>query len=100
MRTPAPSACPLICPSPHPTQDPHVPAEARRVVYDALLAAGTEFQWIEVNGQHAFMRDENSYGRYDGELALTTYEMAVKLFNRRLGGGVSAPSAAGVIKSE
>lgn len=75
-------------------QDPHVPAEARRVVYDALLAAGTNFQWIEVNGQHAFMRDENSYGRYDGELALTTYDMAVKLFNRRLGGVVSAPSVA------
>ena len=48
-------------------QDPHVPLEGRRIIYDALTAAGTNFQWHEVNGEHAFMRDEGH--RYDPALA-------------------------------
>lgn len=68
-------------------QDPHVPAEGRDKVRAALAGAGVNHQWLEVNGQHAFMRDENSFGRYDGELALTTYGLAIKLLNNRLGGG-------------
>ena len=76
-------------------QDPHVPAEGRDKVRSALVAAGTNFQWLEVNGQHAFMRDENSYGRYDAELALSTYGLAIKLFNNRLGGGAPREAASG-----
>ena len=65
-------------------QDPHVPLEGRAKIHAALSAAGTNFQWLELNGQHAFMRDENSYGRYDGELALITYDLAIKMFHRTL----------------
>ena len=76
-------------------QDPHVPLEGRAKVHAALAAAGTNFAWLELNGAHAFMRDENSYGRYDAELALITYELALKLFNRTLGGRLPAlPTAA------
>lgn len=50
------------------TQDPHVPAEGRKVVWNTLTNAGVDFTWHEFNGQHAFMRDEGP--RYDPELSL------------------------------
>ena len=50
-------------------QDPHIPAEGRRLIYDSLTAAGTSFTWHEFNGEHAFMRDEGH--RYDPALAQT-----------------------------
>jgi len=63
-------------------QDPHVPVEGRRKIFDALEAAGTRFQWHEFNAQHAFLRDEGP--RWDpatGQLAL---DAALELFHRRL----------------
>ena len=55
-------------------QDPHIPAEGRRLIYDALTAAGTNFTWHEFNGEHAFMRDEGH--RYDPALAQAIYGLA------------------------
>jgi len=66
-------------------QDPHVPAEGRAKVHAALAAAGTHFTWHEFNGAHAFMRDEGY--RYDPELALTCYQLALGFFRRTLGEG-------------
>jgi carboxymethylenebutenolidase len=66
-------------------QDPHVPAEGRAKVHAALAAAGTNFTWHELNGAHAFMRDEGY--RYDPELALQCYGLALNLFRRKLGEG-------------
>lgn len=63
-------------------QDPHVPAEGRSKVHAALAAAGTNFTWHEFNGAHAFMRDEGY--RYDPELALQSYGLALNLFRRKL----------------
>ena len=51
--------------------------------------------YAQVNGQHAFMRDESSFGRYDGALALMTYDLAIKTLQSRLGGGGPAAAAAG-----
>lgn len=48
-------------------QDPHVPLAGRKLIYDALTAAGTRFEWLEFNGEHAFMRDQGH--RYDPALA-------------------------------
>ena len=39
-------------------QDPHIPREGRERIHAALEDAGTRFSWVEVNGQHAFGRDE------------------------------------------
>jgi carboxymethylenebutenolidase len=72
-------------------QDPHVPRDGRRVVYDALADADANFTWHEFNGQHAFLRDEGH--RYDPELARTCYGLTVDLFRRRLGPEVVAPTA-------
>jgi carboxymethylenebutenolidase len=63
-------------------QDPHVPREGRRLVHDALDDAGVRFSWLEVNAQHAFLRDEGP--RYDPALAEHAYALAFDLFARRL----------------
>jgi carboxymethylenebutenolidase len=66
-------------------QDPHVPAEGRAKIYARLSEVGTTFTWHEVNGQHAFIRDEGP--RYDPALAMTCYRLVIDLFKRKLGEG-------------
>jgi carboxymethylenebutenolidase len=66
-------------------QDLHVPAEGRAKIHSRLAEAGVTFTWHELNGQHAFLRDEGP--RYDPALALTCYRMAIDLFKRKLGEG-------------
>ena len=63
-------------------QDPHVPKEGRIKIYQALQQHELNFQWLEVNAEHAFMRDEGE--RYDPALAMTMYQNAVALFQRVL----------------
>jgi carboxymethylenebutenolidase len=64
------------------------------VIYNALADAGTNFTWHEFNGQHAFLRDEGL--RYDPELALKSYGLALELFKRKLGeGDLPAPESGG-----
>ena len=60
-------------------QDPHIPPEGRRVIYDAMMAAETRFAWHEFNGEHAFMRDQGH--RYDPALAHLLYSMTVVQLN-------------------
>ena len=64
-------------------QDPHTPLEGRLIVQARLNEVGVNFSWHEVNGAHAFMRDEGA--RYDPELALQLYLLAFDFFHRRLG---------------
>jgi carboxymethylenebutenolidase len=66
-------------------QDPHTPLEGRLIVQARLNEVGVKFSWHEVNGAHAFMRDEGA--RYDPELALQLYRLAFDFFHRRLGSG-------------
>lgn len=66
-------------------QDPHVPYEGRRKIQDAMEAAGVCYQWHEVNGAHAFIRDEGP--RYNPVLAQQCYGLALETFKRRLGEG-------------
>lgn len=79
-------------------QDPHVPREGRRRIYDAMTDAGVHFQWHEFNAAHAFLRDEGP--RYDPAMAQIGYAMVFELFHRKLGegdvrahSGATAPSA-------
>ena len=66
-------------------QDPHAPLEGRLKIHAAMEAAGTFFQWHEVNGAHAFIRDEGP--RYNPVLAQQCYGIALEMFKRRLGEG-------------
>ena len=91
-------------------QDPHIPPEGRRLIYDTLSAAsgagfqpassprssaasGTpaartaNFSWLEFNAAHAFLRDEGP--RYNPELARQCLGLVADLFRRRLGEGES-----------
>jgi carboxymethylenebutenolidase len=54
-------------------QDPHIPGEGRRLIYDALEIAQVPFNWHELTGEHAFMRDEGH--RYDPALAHLVYTL-------------------------
>jgi len=66
-------------------QDPHIPLEGRRIVLARLDELNLRFAWHEVNGAHAFMRDEGA--RYDPELAMHLYRETLDLFHRSLGAG-------------
>ena len=66
-------------------QDPHVPFEGRRKIHDAMETAGVCYQWHEVNGAHAFLRDEGP--RYNPVLAQQSYALAIEMYQRRLGAG-------------
>jgi len=63
-------------------QDPHVSSEGRKLVYANLEKADRNFSWLEVNAQHAFMRD--SEARYDPALAIQMYQESVAFFHRLL----------------
>ena len=63
-------------------QDPHVPVEGRRRIYDALTAKERTFQWHEFNTAHAFARDEGP--RYDAAATRLGWEITIELFKRRL----------------
>ena len=64
-------------------QDPHVPLEGRIHIHARLEEVNATFQWIEVNAQHAFLRDEGP--RYDPGLARLCFGFVHELFHRRLG---------------
>jgi carboxymethylenebutenolidase len=72
-------------------QDPHIPLEGRLKVLARLNALGTLLSWHEVNGAHAFLRDEGV--RYDPELAFSLYGLAFDFFHRKLGEGDLAATA-------
>jgi carboxymethylenebutenolidase len=66
-------------------QDPHIPLEGRMKVMAHLNELGTRLSWHEVNGAHAFMRDEGL--RYDPELAYSLYGLVFDFFHRKLSYG-------------
>lgn len=63
-------------------QDPHIPLEGRKRLYDVLTEKGVSFTWHEFNAAHAFIRDEGV--RYDPVLATQGQLLAVELFQRCL----------------
>jgi len=66
-------------------QDPHVPLEGRTAILARLNEVDANFTWLEVNGQHAFLRD--GAPRYDPELADQCLGLALDLFHRKLAVG-------------
>lgn len=62
--------------------DPHVPAEGRKVVTEALENSGVTHEVLTLPAEHAFMRDEGP--RYDSERADAVWWKATSLFRRVL----------------
>jgi carboxymethylenebutenolidase len=63
-------------------QDPHVPLEGRATVHSRLEEVGANFQWLEFNAAHAFMRDEGP--RFDPSLWRHCFNLVIELFHERL----------------
>lgn len=74
-------------------QDPHVPFEGRQQIREALEQGGANYQAFEVNGAHAFLRDEGP--RYNPVLAQQCYGLVIELLKRKLGEGDQAEEAKG-----
>ena len=66
-------------------QDPHVPTEGRMKLLARLNELNTRINWHEVNGAHAFLRDEGA--RYDPEHAANMMALVYSFFHRKLGQG-------------
>jgi carboxymethylenebutenolidase len=60
--------------------DPHVPAADRRLIHSALQASGVRHTYLELPGEHAFMRDEGA--RYDPAMADRVFAEALGLYRR------------------
>jgi carboxymethylenebutenolidase len=60
--------------------DPHVPVPARRIIRSALDASGVRHTYLELPGEHAFMRDEGA--RYDPAMADRVFDEAIALYRR------------------
>jgi carboxymethylenebutenolidase len=63
--------------------DPHVPATARSVIRSALQTSGSRHTYLELPGEHAFMRDEGA--RYDPEMADRVFAETIALYRRVMG---------------
>jgi len=63
-----------------------IPTEGRMAVLARLNEVGTRLNWHEVNGAHAFLRDEGV--RYDAEHARSMFGLAISLFHRTLAVGI------------
>jgi carboxymethylenebutenolidase len=66
-------------------QDPHVPAAGRMTILARLNELNRRLNWHEVNGAHAFLRDEGV--RYDPAHAHALMSLVYDFFHRRLSAG-------------
>ena len=67
-------------------QDPHVSLEGRRKILTRLDEVNANYQWLEVNGAHAFMRDEGY--RYDPALEFHLKGLMLEVLHRKLALGL------------
>jgi len=74
-------------------QDPHVPTSGRMTLLARLNELNTRLNWHEVNGAHAFLRDEGP--RYDPAHAHALMSLVYDFFHRRLAQGDLTPAEAG-----
>lgn len=63
--------------------DPHTPAPARNIIRSAFQAFGVRHTYLELPGEHAFMRDEGP--RYDPAMADRVFVEAIGLYQRVFG---------------
>ncbi|KXN89979.1 Putative carboxymethylenebutenolidase [Leucoagaricus sp. SymC.cos] len=66
-------------------QDTHVPREGRDLIRKTLEDANVTCSFLEVQAQHAFIRDEHSKGRWDAALARSLFGFMMEVFERTAG---------------
>jgi len=65
-------------------QDPHIPDNHRKEIYQSFQDSKINFTWHEFNANHSFMMDEDAKGRYDPSVAHLSYNLVFDLFHRIL----------------
>ncbi|WVN89743.1 uncharacterized protein L203_104973 [Cryptococcus depauperatus CBS 7841] len=73
-------------------QDTHVDRTGRSLIRDTMDDANVTLSFLEVQAQHAFIRDESSKGRWDAALSRSLFGMMMELFNRRVARDLGKPS--------
>lgn len=63
-------------------QDTHVPLDGRTKIRERCSAIGFPFSFLELQAQHAFIRDEASKGRYDSALTRVCTTLMFEIFVR------------------
>ncbi|KAJ3552061.1 hypothetical protein NM688_g4355 [Phlebia brevispora] len=66
-------------------QDTHVPREGRDLIRKTLEDADVPVSFLEVQAQHAFIRDESSKGRWDAALTRSLFTFMMEVFERTVG---------------
>ncbi|KAL5518917.1 hypothetical protein ACEPAH_600 [Sanghuangporus vaninii] len=66
-------------------QDTHVPRSGRDLIRKTLEDADVPTSFLEVQAQHAFIRDESSKGRWDAALTRSLFSFMVEVFERTVG---------------
>ncbi|KAH7915807.1 dienelactone hydrolase [Hygrophoropsis aurantiaca] len=66
-------------------QDTHVPRAGRDLIRASLDDADVACSFLEVQAQHAFIRDEQSKGRWDAALTRSLFAFMMEVFERTVG---------------
>ncbi|OBZ79342.1 putative carboxymethylenebutenolidase [Grifola frondosa] len=66
-------------------QDTHVPRAGRDLIRKVLEDADVPVSFLEVQAQHAFIRDESSKGRWDAALTRSLFTFMMEVFERTIG---------------
>jgi len=66
-------------------QDTHVPRAGRDLIRSTLEDANVTTTFLEVQAQHAFIRDESSKGRWDAALTRSLFSFMLEVFERTVG---------------
>ncbi|KAJ3880702.1 dienelactone hydrolase [Lentinula edodes] len=66
-------------------QDTHVPRTGRDLIRTTLDDANVTVSFLEVQAQHAFIRDESSKGRWDAALTRSLFSFMMEVFDRTIG---------------
>jgi len=66
-------------------QDTHVPRAGRDIIRKVLEDAHIPVSFLEVQAQHAFIRDESSKGRWDAALTRSLFSFMMEVFDRTVG---------------
>ncbi|SGY32777.1 BQ5605_C002g01410 [Microbotryum silenes-dioicae] len=67
------------------TQDGHVPLAGRNLIRQQLNSAGLKMTFLELQANHAFIRDELSKGRFDAAISKVCFELLLETFGRTIG---------------
>ncbi|KAE9411067.1 dienelactone hydrolase [Gymnopus androsaceus JB14] len=72
-------------------QDTHVPRAGRDLIRTTLDDANVTVSFLEVQAQHAFIRDESSKGRWDAALTRSLFSFMMEVFDRTIGVDLGPP---------